>query len=283
MSLPELTSQPKHHPDCCLSLSTRLLDVLTAIFAPETEQGAGARLVLSVGSGTGLLEALLLARWSNPDPEHPSGAGMHDGEPLVPVVTTTAMTIKGIEVRPSINKYLPEANLGIVRGTWDVVSVSASIPQSISSDPEKQRSDAGADRDDGDADMDSNAASAHDDAAPVAGLLFVYPRSPALVSRYLRDFAAAWVETEVEEAQRGMADCQGAAVWLGHRSDWPDFAPCFESVPGLGAVEILAADDDGDPGAGGNGVDPGLVGYEMMAVARRWGGPTCVPRQSIST
>ena len=257
-NLPQLTHEPEHHPDCCLSLSTKLLDVLTAIFAPKNAKDAETRLVLSVGSGTGLLEALLLDRWSAPQPQHPSGPDVHDGGPPIPTTATSTgvvMTIQGVEVHPSVNKHLPEANLCVVRGTWDVVPVATSTLRSRSFDPEKQpHPDAGA---------GSSPASA-DDHAPATGLLFVYPRSPALVSRYLRGFGAAAGEEE---------GCEGAAVWLGHRSDWPDFAPCFASVPGLDAVEVLGANDESGPDADSGGVDVGLVGYEMMAVVRRWSAP----------
>ncbi|RYO87784.1 hypothetical protein DL766_004618 [Monosporascus sp. MC13-8B] len=183
MELPEVTDEPKHYPDCCLSISRGLLDVLTDTFRTV----AGTGLVLSIGSGSGLLEALLQSRWT-----------------AAATSSTAAFPrIEGVEVQASVNRYLPAAAVGTVKGTWEV-------SPHVRSDP------------------------------AVAALLFAYPRSPALVSRYLR-------ETEAS-----------AALWLGHRSDWPDFEPCFAGAPGFGgAVEVVG------------GRAAGLVEYEMMAVLRR--------------
>ncbi|RYO83479.1 hypothetical protein DL764_009450 [Monosporascus ibericus] len=188
MDLPEVTHEPKHYPDCCLSISRGLLDVLTATFRTAAETGP----VLSIGSGSGLLEALLQSRWT--------------GNATTAATTTSAAAsprIEGIEVRASVNRYLPAAAVGTVKGTWEVSPRARSDPA-------------------------------------VAALLFAYPRSPALVSRYLREAEA------------------GVAVWLGHRSDWLDFEPCFAGAPGFdGAVEVVG------------GRAAGLVEYEMMAVVRR--------------
>ena len=277
MDLPRLTDEPKHHPDCCISLSTRLLDVLTAAFvygaplsgesAAKTVPGPAKKaenargLVLSIGSGTGLLEALLLARWSNPS--------LHQGSSGVDNDAYRAVTtVKGIEVRSSINKYLPAANFGVVRGTWDVVDVSRSASRSrelsdLVPDPDSSSSVAAADTHAEPGFSPSNPVHPPQedaDAAAVTGLLFVYPRSPTLVSRYVRALVATLGEDEEED--------RGVAVWLGHKSDWPDFEPCFSGVPGLGAVEVLDGGGRGDDEED-HGRDNGLVGYEMMAVVRK--------------
>ena len=86
MPLPELTSLPRHHPDSCPSLSTTLLRTLSNLL-PRFPA-----LILSIGSGSGLLEYLLL----------------HHNPPL---------NIAGVEVSFEINKYLPASNLLIVNYT----------------------------------------------------------------------------------------------------------------------------------------------------------------------
>ncbi|RYP42764.1 hypothetical protein DL768_010236 [Monosporascus sp. mg162] len=192
MDLPEVTDEPKHYPDCCLSISSGLLNVLTDTFRTTAETGP----VLSIGSGSGLLEALLQSRWT-------AASASASASDNTTSSAAASLRIEGIEVRASINKYLPAAAVGTVKGTWEVSPRARPDPA-------------------------------------VAALLFAYPRSPALVSRYLREAEAS------------------VAVWLGHRSDWPDFEPCFAGAPGFdGAVEVVG------------GRAAGLVEYEMMAVVRR--------------
>ncbi|KAF2024018.1 hypothetical protein EK21DRAFT_104972 [Setomelanomma holmii] len=85
-SLPTLTEKPTAYPGCCLGLSTPLL----AHFRTLLPQAPA--LILSIGSGFGLLEAYLLE--------------------LPPSVN-----VAGVEVEPSPNKYLPPSNHRIVHGT----------------------------------------------------------------------------------------------------------------------------------------------------------------------
>lgn len=84
--LPRLTSAATAYAGCCLGLSKALLAHLRATLPTRPD------LVLSVGSGFGLLEALLLT------------------EPY-------ATNIVGVEVRPSSNQYLPEAHHREVHGS----------------------------------------------------------------------------------------------------------------------------------------------------------------------
>ncbi|RYP61863.1 hypothetical protein DL771_009982 [Monosporascus sp. 5C6A] len=199
MDLPEITDEPRHYPDCCLSISRGILDVLTDTFRTAAETG----LVLSIGSGSGLLEALLQSRWATVSALASASASDNTTAAATTISAAASPRIEGVEVRASVNRYLPAAAVGTVRGTWEVSPRARSDPT-------------------------------------VAALLFVYPRSPALVSRYLREAAAS------------------VAVWLGHRSDWPDFEPCFAGAPGFGgAVEVVG------------GCAAGLVEYEMMAIVRR--------------
>jgi hypothetical protein len=134
IKLPELTSTPTFHPDCCLSLSTSTLRTIS----DHLPQYHG--LVLSIGSGSGLLEQLLNA--SNPH-----------------------LHVQGVEVHHSVNKYLPEQSINIVKGTWELCSRAAEC-----------------------------------DAA-----MFVYPRASTLVARYLEEFAVSsrvqtvlWIGTAVD-------------------------------------------------------------------------------------
>lgn len=74
--LPGLTDKPVAYSGCCFALSAPLLAHLHSLLPPRPT------LILSIGSGYGLLEALLIA------------------EPY-------GLNIVGIEVEPSSNRYLP--------------------------------------------------------------------------------------------------------------------------------------------------------------------------------
>jgi hypothetical protein len=91
--LPGISEITQHHSDCCLGLSTKLIRRISLLLPPGS-------LVHSIGSGTGLLEALL-------QQQHPQ------------------IRVEGIEVNESINKYLPEDQVIIVNGTWHVCSASS--------------------------------------------------------------------------------------------------------------------------------------------------------------
>ena len=84
--LPSLSPKPAVHPDCCLALSAPLLAYLTALLPPPPA------LTLSIGSGYGLLEAIIL----NP----PYNAN-----------------IIGVEVQPSSNAYLAPPHHRTVAGS----------------------------------------------------------------------------------------------------------------------------------------------------------------------
>lgn len=87
--LPLLASIPTHHPDCCAAISSVLVAAIAQILPPKPS------LTISIGSGTGLLEALLLQR-------QPS------------------INLKAVEVSSHINQYLPNEKMDIVSGTWDL-------------------------------------------------------------------------------------------------------------------------------------------------------------------
>jgi hypothetical protein len=83
---PAPTDTPKAYPGCCLALSRPLVTFIHSSLPPPPA------LILSIGSGFGLLEAQLLAL---PQPPH----------------------LVGVEVDPSPNQYLPAENHRVVHGT----------------------------------------------------------------------------------------------------------------------------------------------------------------------
>jgi hypothetical protein len=85
-ALPKLSGAPIAHHGCCLGLSTPLLAVLHTLLSSSRSR------VLSIGSGYGLLEALLLT--------------------LLP-----SLDLVGTEVQPSPNVYLPPDHHRTVAGT----------------------------------------------------------------------------------------------------------------------------------------------------------------------
>jgi hypothetical protein len=85
-----LTKEPRHHPDCCVALSTRLLESLVEALPPSPS------LVASIGSGTGMLEAALQ------------------------LFAGPSINLCGVEVSTNVNKYLPEEDIFSVGGTWDL-------------------------------------------------------------------------------------------------------------------------------------------------------------------
>ncbi|KAF4467316.1 hypothetical protein FALBO_5820 [Fusarium albosuccineum] len=110
MDLPQLgrDEAPIRHPNCCLSLSFKLLQTLTRVFS-DGVPASQTSTVLSIGSGSGILEALLLSHVES-EPQY-----------------AASFNVEGVEVqqlngKESVNKYLPEQAIYTVRGTWDVVS-----------------------------------------------------------------------------------------------------------------------------------------------------------------
>lgn len=192
MDLPPLGDTPRRYPDFCLSISTRLIRALTDIITtsgackiPDEQQSS---LVVSVGSGSGLLEAHLQSFWSS--------------------IPSCNLTIEGVEVRTAgdarpVNRYLSEEHHTTVRGTFEVT-------------PRGRQASA---------------------------LMFVYPREPMLIQRYLQG------------AREDEDSPLRTVVWLGPKADWDCFAECLRDVPRFGEVEIPD--------------DCGMVKYEMMAIIRR--------------
>ena len=92
--LPRLSNVPLQHADCCAALSSTLV----AKFAQSLPTGPD--LTISIGSGSGILEALILR--DRPD-----------------------ICLQAIEVSRDINRYLSAKNLQIVSGTWELCALAA--------------------------------------------------------------------------------------------------------------------------------------------------------------
>lgn len=129
---------------------------------------------LSIGSGSGLLEALI---------------AQNDGD----------VPIKGVEVNSTVNRYITEEDMYIVGGAWGLSSL----------------------------------------AQQAAVWMFVYPRDPKLVSKYIDTYGDDAVEM---------------IVWLGPRVDWADYELCFRRSP----FSDLRFPED-----------VGLTPYEAVVVARK--------------
>lgn len=189
LDLPPLSDEPQRYADFCLSLSAPLIQSLTAIFTEAASKAkTESNLILSVGSGSGLLEAHLQAHWST--------------------TRKCDLCIHGVEIhtgdnaRP-VNRYLPEQNCNTVKATWQLSP-------------------------------DVHIANA---------LLFVYPRDPGLVSRYIQ---------AVQDQENSPLQ---AVVWLGPRADFDPFAGCLQHQPGFDSVKVVDT--------------CGLANYEMMAIIWR--------------
>lgn len=177
VTLPKISNVPRHHPDCCLSLSTKLIHQIGQLQPPEST-------LISIGSGSGLLEALI-----------------HQQYPKTRVI--------GLEVNDQVNKYLPPENAITVKGTWDN----------------------------------------YDKSSENDTWLFVYPRSPGLITRYI-----------------GLTRVPNVIIWLGPRRDWEEFRAPFEAY-GKFKIEEIG--------------DAGLASYEAMFVVTKEG-ESCLEDGSAS-
>ncbi|KAJ8128977.1 hypothetical protein O1611_g4655 [Lasiodiplodia mahajangana] len=120
-TLPPLRDEPTRYPGCCLSLSNRLLATIGSLLNsshdlvhPTSLTHNEPALVLSIGSGTGLLEELLHAYLNN--------LNTHTH---VPEERIKSWRVEGVEVNPAVNTHLPEDRINYVAGTWAVLSTRA--------------------------------------------------------------------------------------------------------------------------------------------------------------
>lgn len=93
-ALPTLSEQPLHHSECCATLSKTLIETLCRLLP------SAPCLTLSIGCGTGLLEALVLLNYC------------------------TRLSIQAVEVRQDLIRYLPKENTQIVKGTWELCALA---------------------------------------------------------------------------------------------------------------------------------------------------------------
>lgn len=92
-NLPALSERPLHHPDCCATLSKTLIETLCQLLP------SAPSLTLSIGCGTGLLEALLL-------------------------LYSTNLNMQVVEVRDGVIRYMPDENTHLVKGTWELCNLA---------------------------------------------------------------------------------------------------------------------------------------------------------------
>ncbi|KAI1123995.1 hypothetical protein F5Y10DRAFT_250595 [Nemania abortiva] len=274
-ALPLLRDEPTRHPGCCLSLSEPLLATIASLLRspynllyPDNKNynehafGPQSRptLLLSIGSGTGLLEELLhvyLNHDARAIPEKQIGMddsqltsdhtdGSSSSRPRLatspPRPFGPGWRVEGVEVSPAVNIHLPEDRINHVPGSWAVLETRA---------------------------------------RSAGALMFVYPRDGALVRRYVDAFMAeSGAESEVltaaddrlqevgdgdgdgKRAQEGARSSGGLrrggarlVLWLGPKCDWDDTGLGCGAGRGLEILEMRGG--------------AGLAEYEMLAALRR--------------
>src|SRR5215469_15699748 len=146
-----------------------------------------------------------LAKELPKSPEHVLSIG--SGKGLLEQMLKThypSLDIQGVEVQDAygVNKYLPERDMQTVLGSVGSCGTC-------------------------------------DRAAVASAWMFVYPRNPLLVRKYIREFGDGEVKV---------------LIWLGPRNDWDEFGPYLEDDR-FEAPEQVAAS--------------GLPAYELMAVVRK--------------
>lgn len=163
-----LSSSPRQFPDCCVAISNNVVAGLASLLPKEPN------FTLSVGSGSGLLEALIVHR-------------------------NEYVSMEGVEVNSTINRYIAEELMNVVAGGWGL------SPRALQA----------------------------------SMWMFVYPRDPKLISKY--------IDSHGDRAEE--------ILWLGPRVDWPDYEPCLARSR---FSELRFP-------------DIGLAPYEIAVVARKSG------------
>jgi hypothetical protein len=110
----QLSPAPKRFPDCCLAISSTLVSYLASLLPKKPA------FTLSIGSGSGLLEGLIVHCDQN-------------------------VSVEGVEVDSTINRYIAEEDMNVVGGGWGLWSA----------------------------------------AQQAAAWMFVYPRDPKLITKYI--------------------------------------------------------------------------------------------------
>ncbi|OJJ42016.1 hypothetical protein ASPZODRAFT_78019 [Penicilliopsis zonata CBS 506.65] len=108
------------------------------------------------------------------------------------------VSVQGVEVGSNVNRHLAEEDMHVVAGTWGLYSL----------------------------------------AQEAIAWMFIYPREPKLITKYIDTYGDGNVEL---------------IIWLGPRVDWPEYELCFRqsSFSVLSFPEI------------------GLAQYEIAVVARK--------------
>ncbi|KAJ0298337.1 hypothetical protein COL5a_002882 [Colletotrichum fioriniae] len=143
--LPILTNEPHRHPDSCLTLSLPLIKALHAQLPPAPD------LTLSIGSGTGLVEALLDSLAGTQDQnlsQAPYALQASGSSSQASPAPRAALNLTSIEIAPSPNTY--HRSHRTVPGTWALDLA----------------------------------------AAEAKAWVFVYPKQVALVRKYMEAFAS---------------------------------------------------------------------------------------------
>lgn len=224
LPLPPLRSTSLHHPDCCLGLSTTLLNCILDILPTPSPQSRPLP-VLSIGSGTGLFEALLATD-----------------------APKEAIEVHGVEVASSssANKYLP-----------------LYLRHSVAS-----------------------TSTLYDDASDFGAWIFVYPRDPRLVRKYLNFVVVSGQNvtilflgpkadflpptnpgaSEDEEAQESFANVLGS--FSDHIERCHDFIRQDESTSLARTVGDDSACSKPFKASVFSSTDAGLPSYEVLCVLR---------------
>ena len=96
----EISNNPKQHPDCCLSLSQKVLDTLEELIRRYVCTNGRSTSLLSVGCGSGLFEALLASHLQKHGLKH--------------------VLVEGVEVPSTEAPYLNAEEVHRVHGSWDI-------------------------------------------------------------------------------------------------------------------------------------------------------------------
>ena len=188
--LPVLSEKPIHHPGCCLSISSSLLIFLHNALIDITSARTHCDAPGSKNADRRIVPGLQRKSLS-------TCLSIGSGTGLLEVLLQQHITnhppcgdrdrsflIRGLEVvsADTINRYLPQGAFDVVPGAWATSDVAI--------------------------------------APEVEAWLFVYPRQPSLVAKYV-----AMVQAEQEQASHLML-----MIWAGPIADWNDYGPVFEDL-----------------------------------------------------
>ncbi|KAH7031418.1 uncharacterized protein B0I36DRAFT_431528 [Microdochium trichocladiopsis] len=178
-----------------------------------------------------------------------------------------------------LNRYLPEQSRSYVRGTWEVWLGVVLSSDALGADESHSGGrgdgfgsvdgDGDADDDDDDDDDDDNGDDGvNNDALSaipqrrvvVVALMFVYPRLPSLVQKYVDTVLSSRTSPSSSSSSSSSSSVK-VIIYLGPRADWQDFQPCFERPPAAKevsnkTVEVKVLE----------GEEAGLLEYEMMGI-----------------